>query len=641
MSIPVLAPRQIASNVASVVAAADILLLIDQSDGNVRQYNWVTGAAPTIGSKGTFATDGQSIYSINPDGLAINQFTATGFQLFYAPSPACLQIAVVDGVLYGVIGTDMSTAPIYRIAGNPPSQAQIGTAGAMFAGNDTNLYGLTVPRTQVWRYDQGPWVQVLPAQQGGSSSYGSIIAAGTQVAGIVQNGGGVHLYDSSVDEATGSAVTVLADCGPSPQYALTPGNLFGLSGSTIFLFDASGSQSWVPMGSVPVGVQQLYGAGQSLLGIDGSGNLYLLVSGITHASWMSDLMRIDPSFGNQPLGQLCIPGTHDSGCYDFIPSASVLSPVLGIGGAAVSVFAQTQAVSVEQQLLAGARFFDIRPAPNPFTDVVGGAPLIFHGSVPTAVAFPDVMNDVAAFLADYPGELVILYLNHLDAMGSGLNTLLQNVVTQFQQNLIILGGAITTQTPVATSIDAGKNLIIVVDNVPLIDPSLLPNFWTASNITNLGIYANSQQVSDLLGFIGQQLQSPPAAPWMLQCQMTPSADAVTGGAPSSWVAYLLFPIQTAAAAGAVLVKNLLTNADQFAPFEMAQASKPAVQQALSPANQDALKNLNLFIVDYYDTSWTDLAVSMNLQRLGTQPAAADEQFPARLATVGRRCLHEP
>ncbi|YCM46917.1 phosphatidylinositol-specific phospholipase C domain-containing protein (plasmid) [Verrucomicrobiaceae bacterium 227] len=107
----------------------------------------------------------------------------------------------------------------------------------------------------------------------------------------------------------------------------------------------------------------------SILGAHAAGN-----------DWMSCLN------GALPISQLSIPGTHDSG--------ALLEPFPGT--------ARTQSLTLDQQLAAGVRFFDIRcnHTNNQFA--------IFHGPVPQGITFDIVLLQVNTFLDANPGETLIM-----------------------------------------------------------------------------------------------------------------------------------------------------------------------------------------------------------------------------------------
>jgi len=120
--------------------------------------------------------------------------------------------------------------------------------------------------------------------------------------------------------------------------------------------------------------------------------------------WMTDLFY-DPSldrdargpFSSRPLSEICIPGTHDSGCYvDHVFNA----------------WGRTQTLSVADQLAGGIRYFDIRPC-------------FYRGEIYTYHGFGyygdrldgphGILSQVRNFmqsLASTDRELVILNISH-------------------------------------------------------------------------------------------------------------------------------------------------------------------------------------------------------------------------------------
>lgn len=122
------------------------------------------------------------------------------------------------------------------------------------------------------------------------------------------------------------------------------------------------------------------------------------------------------SFGDVPLCQLPIPGTHDSGTYGM------------------SNLAETQRMSVQQQLLLGIRFFDLRPKVN------DNVFYIHHGSTKLSegsknniakctadfdpkhpetsiidLNYPCIFKDIRDFLTENPNEVIILKFQSFEA----------------------------------------------------------------------------------------------------------------------------------------------------------------------------------------------------------------------------------
>jgi hypothetical protein len=106
-----------------------------------------------------------------------------------------------------------------------------------------------------------------------------------------------------------------------------------------------------------------------------------------YPDWMGNLVQSCPDV---KLGEMVLPGTHDSGSYS-IESFKLFSAV-----------GRTQNVSVQEQLHRGARYLDIR--------VAGGAKdlvSIWHGCLQGA-KLERILEDIQSFTADFPGEFLIV-----------------------------------------------------------------------------------------------------------------------------------------------------------------------------------------------------------------------------------------
>ena len=99
------------------------------------------------------------------------------------------------------------------------------------------------------------------------------------------------------------------------------------------------------------------------------------------SSWMG---KIDDT---APLNKIAIPGSHDSGT------------------AGICWLGETQTYSIGQQLMSGARYFDIRVHKD------GDELTIFH-SVFDGVEFADVLSDIKEFILEKPTETLILDFQH-------------------------------------------------------------------------------------------------------------------------------------------------------------------------------------------------------------------------------------
>jgi hypothetical protein len=105
-----------------------------------------------------------------------------------------------------------------------------------------------------------------------------------------------------------------------------------------------------------------------------------------HPDWMGNLVQSCPDV---KLGEMVLPGTHDSGSYS-IDSFKLFSAV-----------GRTQNVSVLEQLHRGARFIDLRIAGS------GNNVNVFHGCLQGS-KFARLLDDIHLFCQDFPGEFLIV-----------------------------------------------------------------------------------------------------------------------------------------------------------------------------------------------------------------------------------------
>ncbi|MDI1230765.1 MAG: phosphatidylinositol-specific phospholipase C domain-containing protein [Methylobacter sp.] len=105
-------------------------------------------------------------------------------------------------------------------------------------------------------------------------------------------------------------------------------------------------------------------------------------------NWMT-LLRDNSFKYDKPITELVIPGTHDSGAYEYAYTPMVRAQNLNIRG----------------QLDAGVRALDIRCGATFFSGYN-----VFHGPIDLGMTVDSVIADIRSFLDDNPGEFVILML---------------------------------------------------------------------------------------------------------------------------------------------------------------------------------------------------------------------------------------
>ncbi len=129
------------------------------------------------------------------------------------------------------------------------------------------------------------------------------------------------------------------------------------------------------------------------------------------SDWMSNLSD------ETALAALSIPGTHDSGATHSI----------------ADVAGKCQALSIEEQLKCGVRFFDIR------LKLVKDSFRIVHSFVDQKTTFLSVLNEMIRFLEENPSEFLLLSIKEddaaVDAIGS-FNTVLETLLLEDESGVI-------------------------------------------------------------------------------------------------------------------------------------------------------------------------------------------------------------
>lgn len=112
------------------------------------------------------------------------------------------------------------------------------------------------------------------------------------------------------------------------------------------------------------------------------------------------------SLANRLLKHICMPGSHDAGMSTFRPGT--------IGAHFANT--QTQYLDFYQQLMAGSRFFDLRPVISRGEWVAGHYGVVRNGNNTiwvggNGLSIADIISQVNRFTKQY-NELVILSINH-------------------------------------------------------------------------------------------------------------------------------------------------------------------------------------------------------------------------------------
>ncbi len=457
------------------------------------------------------------------------------------------------------------------------------------------LYSYSKSKTAVYILRGDSWVPVFP---GISDVFVKVVNGPS---GLVARGQGSSLYWYS---SAAETVKVL-DAKDFDDFSLTAVGLFAWRQKSVAL-SVDGTE-WVPL-TADVAFVGFASAGNAILGWDEKNAIYLVsAGGASHSSWMSDLRVLYPELGTRSLPQICMPGTHDSGCYEPMvfdePWTSMLLVAKAFADRGMAgVYAPmttTQRKNILEQLQSGARYFDLRP--NVDAD---GNYRIYHGLFRTNTMWSDVIEQFNTFLDKNPGEIVVASINHLSDIGPPGPDL---CLRQFYN---ALGRFVATSADFKLSatydeiVSKRKNIFVFADSYGNLAPDVRQFCWDASNIFGMDAYANSDILESLLLDIVIRIRSAgkngygsnPGQLWMLQCQMTPHG---ANPFPLSLADKSKSSVQSIFALGS-FSDALLTQLDP---------------DALLKIRQKAREIVNFFIVDDYDSSWANLAIDMNIARL--------------------------
>jgi hypothetical protein len=200
---------------------------------------------------------------------------------------------------------------------------------------------------------------------------------------------------------------------------------------------------------------------------DGTGIHWILSGGednyhdtYSPVDWMQQTMDI---LRHRPLSQVCMPGSHDAGM------SELNSPTFG----ATTDNTQTQSWGIGDQLVAGSRFFDLRPV------ISDGAFRMGHYSKAVGqwaggagMSLADIMDQVNGFTAGN-GELVILWLSHFQDTDNGYVDFDQSNFDDLYNELSNLDSLFTeanghplTDVSMDTYIGDGTACVVVVTELP-------------------------------------------------------------------------------------------------------------------------------------------------------------------------------
>ncbi len=247
------------------------------------------------------------------------------------------------------------------------------------------------------------------------------------------------------------------------------GTLDEVNGTITWL---SGDRVYSPgsLGSAP---PALCTNGREVIEVRGDG--YIVTTLRNRAVWMQDNLAL---LGNRTLKQLVLPASHDSGMY-------MTQKCAGVGGVGANdCNAKTQDMRISEQLLAGARFLDLRAIREK-----GGTIYIGHFQGSLGCDGPDlatVLGDVKTFLEAHK-ELVILKFahNHDRESGNDMNeTQLTAVCSQIhdalESHLFITQDKLAS-IPLSTFIASKGIALIFIKGLSTTLKAKYPGFYSYSD----------------------------------------------------------------------------------------------------------------------------------------------------------------
>ncbi|MEC4806359.1 MAG: hypothetical protein SAJ72_19045, partial [Jaaginema sp. PMC 1080.18] len=136
------------------------------------------------------------------------------------------------------------------------------------------------------------------------------------------------------------------------------------------------------------------------------------------STWMEDLFS--GSREKTPLNEIFIPGTHDSATYNVTTDSDLAEIEIKEGRkninypkSFIAPWSKAQDTTIEKQLEAGIRFFDLRPCVKKYAKCDNDKPEFWISHSLFSVKLDDVLKQVKSFLEKNKKEIVILDLRYI------------------------------------------------------------------------------------------------------------------------------------------------------------------------------------------------------------------------------------
>lgn len=214
-------------------------------------------------------------------------------------------------------------------------------------------------------------------------------------------------------------------------------------------------------------------------GTVGPGSPPYPVQGTDRANWMAEHAQ---HLAGKKLSELCLPGTHDSGAYDFTREVFVDRDLPGLRAAyqiveraklgnlpsditdgyvkkLVKEWGKAQGRDIAGQLMDGMRWLDLR------TLQFEGDFYQYHGFIAHKVS--ETLQAVTAFVDAHPGEVVLLYFSHFQkSMDVAAHDRLAQLIRAVLGGRICPDLASAREKTIGTLVTEGHRVVVFYDGAP-------------------------------------------------------------------------------------------------------------------------------------------------------------------------------
>jgi hypothetical protein len=201
----------------------------------------------------------------------------------------------------------------------------------------------------------------------------------------------------------------------------------------------------------------------------------------TYIDWMQQSMG---SLVNRTLKHICMPGSHDAG----------MSTFTGGAGGASYINTQAQYLNFSQQLMAGSRYFDLRPVLSGGQWVSGHYTVLRtdfgnFGLGGNGQSVADIIRQVNDFTSKYK-ELVIINLSHTLDTDNQYVDLSQDQWNKLFDTLKGINDRFTVKNPGTTDFSNKVLGDFITNRASVFIVSRLPNGITLGDYANQGFYSD-------------------------------------------------------------------------------------------------------------------------------------------------------